>query len=122
MHYITFDLEWNTPITRYRDVRNGVELHGEIVQIGAVKTTTDLEIVDTFSALVKPQVYHKMLKDITALTDITDAMLADARPFTEVLPEFLAWCEGSVGGVRNADQSATYSDSADRGLGSMSLS
>ena len=92
LNYIIFDLEWNTPITRYRERRNGADLHGEIIQIGAVKTNAALEVIDTFTALVKPQVYHKMLRDITELTDITDEMLADAEPFQTVLPAFLEWC------------------------------
>ena len=65
--YVVFDLEWNRPTTRYRAKKNGVKLKGEIVQIGAIKLNQELEIVDQFDIFVKPQDYHKMLKEITQI-------------------------------------------------------
>ena len=92
MNYVVFDLEWNMPITRYRKVQNDVKLNAEIVQIGAVMVNEKLEIQDKYNAIVKPQVYPKMLKEITELTDISDEVARRGRPFEVVVKEFLEWC------------------------------
>lgn len=43
MSYIVFDLEWNQPMcaAQPKKGRNGVQLAGEIIQIGAVRLTPD---------------------------------------------------------------------------------
>ena len=90
--YVVFDLEWNRPTTRYRAKNNGVKLKGEIIQIGAIKLNQDLEVVDHFDIFVKPQAYHKMLKEITQITDITNEMLEEGVPFQQAVKLFLDWC------------------------------
>lgn len=90
--YVVFDLEWNRPTTRYRAKRNGVKLKGEIVQIGAIKLNQKLEVIDQFDIYVKPQAYHKMLKEITQITDITTDMLEEGVPFQQAVKLFLDWC------------------------------
>ncbi len=92
MNYVVMDLEWNQSATRYRAERNGIRLSGEIVEIGAVRVDENMEILDRYSSFIKPECYQKMNRDVTELTDITDEMLAEARPFREVIAEFLAWC------------------------------
>lgn len=90
--YIVFDLEWNQSTTKYRARKNGVKLTGEIVQIGAIKLNQDLEVLDRYDVFIKPQIYTKMLKHITQLTDITNDTLADGVSFPEAVAEFLNWC------------------------------
>ena len=90
--YVVFDLEWNRPTTRYRAKNNGVKLKGEIIQIGAIKLNQKLEVIDEFDIYVKPQVYHKMLKEITQITDITNDMLNEGVPFQQAVKMFLDWC------------------------------
>jgi DNA polymerase III epsilon subunit family exonuclease len=60
-----------------------------ITEIGAVRFRPDGEIVDTFVSLANPG--YPVGPDITRLTGITDAMLADARPAAEVLGAWLRW-------------------------------
>lgn len=45
---IVLDLEWNQPFSMRSMITTPVRLHGEIIQIGAVKLNERLEIVDTF--------------------------------------------------------------------------
>ena len=58
-------------------------------------------IVDRFSQFVNPQVPIPFR--IEQLTSITDAMVQDAPPIEEVLPDFLAFCKGAVMVAHNAD-------------------
>lgn len=46
---IVLDLEWNQPFSMRSMITTPVRLHGEIIQIGAVKLNEQLEIVDTFN-------------------------------------------------------------------------
>ena len=52
--YIVIDLEWNQPpcVAALRE-RNGVLLHGEIIQIGAVKMNDKFEITDTLEMVAR---------------------------------------------------------------------
>ena len=43
---IVLDLEWNQPFSMRSMITTPVRLHGEIIQIGAVKLNEQLEIVD----------------------------------------------------------------------------
>lgn len=92
MNYIVMDLEWNQSGTRYRAERNGIRLSGEIIEIGAVRVNEDMEILEQYCEIVKPECYQKMNRSVTELTDITNEMIAGGRPFKEVVTEFLNWC------------------------------
>ncbi len=59
-----------------------------ITEIGAVRTQAG-QVLETYNSLVNPGV--PIPEEITKLTGITDEMVADARPISEVLPEFLAF-------------------------------
>jgi DNA polymerase III alpha subunit (gram-positive type) len=87
-------MEWNAPNARYRITQNDVTLNGEIVQIGAVKVNPDKEltVIDKFNRIIKPQVYRRMQRVVTELTDITDEVVQGGDPFTEVVKDFLEWC------------------------------
>ncbi len=99
MDYIIFDLEWNQPYGN--DIgfmkRTGILLNGEIIQIGAVKLNSELEIVDTFKIIVKPQFLCTMHKHVQKLTGITEEELALGAPFKNACKLFRDWCgEDSV--------------------------
>ena len=65
----------------------------EIIEIGAIKIR-GLDIVDTFSQLVKPS---EPIDDFIAeLTGITNEMVADAPTIEEVLPTFLQFVGNDV--------------------------
>ena len=72
----------------------------KIIEIGAVRVENG-KITDRFSTFVNPKVPIPFR--IEQLTSIGDAMVMDAPPIEEVLPEFLKFCEGSVMVAHNAD-------------------
>ncbi len=86
---VVFDIE----TTGFSPIKN------RIIEIGAVRVT-DGKIVDKFSTFVNPEV--PIPYDIEQLTSINDGMVISAPTIEEVLPEFLAFCEGAVMVAHNA--------------------
>ena len=86
---VVFDIE----TTGFSPIKN------HIIEIGAVRVT-DGKIVDKFSTFVNPEV--PIPYDIEQLTSINDGMVISAPTIEEVLPEFLAFCEGAVMVAHNA--------------------
>lgn len=66
----------------------GLSYEDKIIEIAAVKVC-DGGIVDTFSQLINPGV--SISKKITALTGITNEMVADMPPIEQVMPSFVAF-------------------------------
>ena len=90
MNYIVFDLEWNQSNTgKEKEVK---EIPFEIIEIGAVKLNEELEMVDRFHRLIKPQIYHEMHQITKNLIHISMEELEDEEFFPEVAEEFLDWC------------------------------
>ena len=87
--FVVFDIE----TTGFSSTKN------KIIEIGAVKVVNG-KITDRFSEFVNPEVPIPFR--ITKLTSITDAMVKDAGTIEEVLPEFTAFCMGSVLVAHNA--------------------
>ncbi len=88
--YVVFDLE----TTGFSPLNN------RIIEIGAVKVT-DGKITERFSSFVNPEVPIPF--KIEELTHIRDDMVLDAPKIEAILPEFMAFCEGSVMVAHNAD-------------------
>ncbi len=88
--YVVFDIE----TTGFSSEKNN------IIEIGAVKIQNG-KITDRFSSYVNPR--EPIPFRIEQLTGINDTMVADAPVIEEVLPQFLAFCEGSVLVAHNAD-------------------
>lgn len=86
MTYIVFDLEYNQSVIQ--ETREEA-CPFEIVQIGAVKLDKDFQVVSLFDRLVKPKLYHELHPFISELTNITQAQLIQAKPFTVVFDEFI---------------------------------
>ena len=93
MHFIVFDLEWNTPLAK--DRRAQLIKHAlpeEITQIGAVKLACDGEILDVFEAHIRPQVYPKLNPRIRALTNQDwQWQKKEGEPFVAAYKRFIAW-------------------------------
>ncbi len=70
-----------------------------ITEIGAVKVSGG-EVTGRWSAFVNPGM--PIPEKIVSLTGITDEMVADAPSIEEILPEFLAFCQGAVLVAHNA--------------------
>lgn len=91
MNFVILDLEWNPSYSK--------KLKGfinEIIEFGAIKVNSNLEITDTFSALIKPQVGKKLSEKISALTNITDEDIEDGCTYTHALSGFKKFLSDSV--------------------------
>ena len=92
-NYIVFDMEWNQPpCAAAIKSRNGIELHGEIIQIGAVKMDKNFNITDTVKIDVRPSAYKKIAKRIESITGISTESARLGRPFDEAADKFRRWC------------------------------
>lgn len=91
MNYVILDLEWNG--TYSRRLRGFIN---EIIEFGAVKVGPDLEIIDTFEALVCPQVGKKISGKIKTLTSITNEQLAGGLRFMQAASRFRKWMGDAV--------------------------
>ena len=92
MEYIVLDLEFNGAYskTRHRFVN-------EIIEFGAVKLDEQLNIIDTFSALVTPQISKKLNTHVSALTHITlDELKESHNTFSHVMSKFRKFLDGGV--------------------------
>ncbi len=92
MNYIILDLEWNQASDRSKVVQSPVILRGEIIQIGAVKTDEDFNLIDTLKINVAPKFYKKMNPHVQKITGITNAQLAKGEKFPEAFARFKEWC------------------------------
>ena len=75
-------------------------MNDRIIEIGAVKVVGG-QIVDRFSTFINPGMPIPL--EIEKLTGINDAMVADARDITQVLPEFMEFCQGCMMVAHNAE-------------------
>ncbi len=82
--YVIFDVETTGP---------AAGKGGAITEFGALKVVRG-EVVEEFSTLVNPG--RPIDPFVVRLTGITDRMVADAPPVSEVMPRFERFVEGSV--------------------------
>lgn len=92
MHHIVFDMEWNQAVIKEKIIQTPVYLHGEIVQIGAIKLDEVFRRVDELKLDVRPAYYTRMNSRVRRLTGISNQMLKQGLPFLVALEEFRAWC------------------------------
>ena len=85
-HFIVYDLE----ATCWRQRRAWPV---EVIEIGAVKVSESLDIVDEFSAFVRPILHPEISEFCTRLTSITQADVEDAGEFHEVIRAFESWMD-----------------------------
>lgn len=90
MNYIILDLEWNQSRTGKEEVCKILPF--EIIEIGAIKLDSNRRIIDEFSELIKPQIYHEMHYVTEKLIHLHMKQLKHAKFFPEVLRRFLNWC------------------------------
>lgn len=92
MNYVILDLEWNQPFSTKMMIKEPIVLHGEIIQIGAVKLDENYHLVDTFKIMVKPKYYRTMHRKVSGLTNIKTEDLQYGFPFKTVFKHFSKWC------------------------------
>lgn len=86
MNYIIFDLESTCWKERSGQTR-------EIIEIGALKIDSDLNIESEFSAFIKPMVNPRLSVFCTELTSITQNDIDEAKRFPEVIQDFMSWMD-----------------------------
>ena len=89
--YVILDLEWNG--TYSRRIKGFIN---EIIEFGAVKVDEQLNIIDTYEALVRPQVGKKISGKIRTLTSITNEELEGGLQFMQVTSRFRKWVGSAV--------------------------
>ena len=92
MNYIIMDLEWNQSSTGREEVSRVLPF--EIIEIGAIKLNSERRMIDEFSELIKPNVYHSMHHVTRKLIHLQMNQLEHGRPFPEVMEQFRSWCGG----------------------------
>ncbi|MBO5789378.1 MAG: PolC-type DNA polymerase III [Clostridia bacterium] len=88
--------------------------HDRIIEIGAVLIQNG-EVKDTYQTFVNP--HTPISEEITALTSITDDMVADAPSIEEALPDFLAFVGDRMLIAHNANFDAGFVRAAAERLG-----
>ena len=86
LQYVILDLEWNTAYSNRLS-----HFVNEIIEFGAVKLDEKLEVIDSFSSLVKPQIEKKLRSRVKNLTNISNEDVAEAEPFQKVCNAFTKW-------------------------------
>lgn len=90
MNYIIFDLEYNQ---QHPDDINPSEpkppLLFEIIQIGAIKMSKDLNSISVFNSLVKPNIHLKLHPYVENLTKINMEDLNKSSNFKSVYTDFI---------------------------------
>lgn len=80
------DLEWNNAY-----MKSAQKFVNEIIEIGAVKLNENLEIVDTYSEIIKPVVSRKLRSRIKDLTHLTNEDISGGITFSEAITKFEDW-------------------------------
>jgi inhibitor of KinA sporulation pathway (predicted exonuclease) len=95
MYYITLDLEWNQAYAQKAlavQRRLACRLRGEVIQIGAVKMDSKMNICGSYQVIVKPQHFKKLHRHVSELTGITQEQMDVGMPLPEAAESFKKWC------------------------------
>lgn len=91
MEFVILDLEWNGTYSRRQK-----GFINEIIEFGAVKVDQNLNIISTFSHLVRPQIGKKISGKIKTLTNLTNEQLSHGMDFLQVVSRFRKWMGNAV--------------------------
>lgn len=92
LEYVILDLEWNGTYSKRR--KKNIN---EIIEFGAVKLDENLNIIDDFSHLIKPQVGKRLNSIVGELTNISmDELNGSNNTFTHVYSKFKDFIKDSV--------------------------
>ncbi len=95
MYYITLDLEWNQAYAQKAlavQKRLSCRLRGEVIQIGAVKMDSKMNICGSYQIIVKPQYFKKLHRHVSELTGISQEQMDLGTPLPEAAERFRKWC------------------------------
>ncbi|MBQ6021480.1 MAG: exonuclease domain-containing protein [Clostridia bacterium] len=86
MVYVIMDLEWNNSYNKYRKC-----FVNEILEIGAVMVNDELEVIDTFSVIIRSQLIKKLSGRVKNLTHITNEDMTSGVSFQRAVSDFSKW-------------------------------
>ena len=86
MYYVIMDLEWNNSYNKVHKC-----FVNEILEIGAVMVNEDLEVIDTFSVIIRSQLIKKLSGRVKNLTHITNEDMSSGISFQRAVADFSAW-------------------------------
>ena len=91
MQYIILDLEFNQPFDFPTGKKSILEpaCPFEIIQIGAVKLSENLEMTGHANFLVKPQLYRRIHPYVEKMTSLNMKILDQERTFPDVYADFV---------------------------------
>jgi inhibitor of KinA sporulation pathway (predicted exonuclease) len=96
MNYIVYDTEFSQPQPKLYNPNSRFRPNPvspfEIIEIGAAKVSEDLEIIDTFSRLIKPVIYRKLSPIVMRKTGIRPSDLETGDSFRKVITDFRKFC------------------------------
>ena len=85
-------MEWNQPIGRKNMVTEPVELTGEVIRIGAVKTDESYREIDRFNMCIRPKFYKKINKAVEKVTGLANSSITYGIDFLRGYDHFMKWC------------------------------
>ncbi|GKU78178.1 3'-5' exonuclease [Paenibacillus sp. L3-i20] len=88
MDYIVLDIEFNGR-------KFASDLPMEVIEIGATRLDASLQLVDEFTAFVKPVYFSKLNHFIQKKTGIPQQSIDTASSFPKVIGDFLTWLSRS---------------------------
>lgn len=96
MDYIVYDTEFNQPQPKLYNPKSRFKPNRicpfEIIEIGAVKVNSDLEIVDNFYRLIKPVIYKRLSPIVMRKTGIRPHELENGCSFKYAIEDFRSFC------------------------------
>lgn len=86
MFYVIMDLEWNNSYNKIKKC-----FVNEILEIGAVMVDEELEVIDTFSVIIRSQLIKKLSGRVKNLTHITNEDMCSGVSFQRAVADFSKW-------------------------------
>lgn len=86
LYYVVMDLEWNNAYNKAVKA-----FFNEIIEIGAVMIDENMDVVDTFSVLIRSQLSKKLSGRVKDLTHITNEDMYGGVGFDRALSDFTKW-------------------------------
>lgn len=83
------DLEWNNSYNKIKKC-----FVNEILEIGAVMVDEDLEVIDTFSVIIRSQLIKKLSGRVKNLTHISNEDMCSGVSFQRAVSDFSRWIGG----------------------------
>lgn len=89
MYYVIMDLEWNNSYNKTRKC-----FVNEILEIGAVLVDEELDVIDTFSVIIRSQLIKKLSGRVKNLTHISNEDMISGVSFQRAISDFIKWIGG----------------------------